>query len=112
MRINFNDVKDFPRDRKTMVKYEDKGIWFGEYRDGKLVGITNLHNKKIKSVYVLPEYRNQGIAYKLINEASQGVEGCHTLALDTSKNVFEKCGFKVIKKHEYKLGNVYTMVKE
>lgn len=110
--INFNEVKDFPRDYKTMVAYRDKGVWFGEYQDGKLVGITNLDGKKIKSVYVLPEYRHRGIAYKLINEASQGIDGCYTLALDTSKSIFEKCGFKVIKKKEFKLGNVYTMRKE
>ena len=109
MRITFSEIKDFPRDKKTMVKYQDSGLWFGEYQDGKLVGITNLNKNKIKSVYVLEEYRHKGIAKRLIEEAMSYCDNCTTLALDTSKNIFESCGFKVVKETKCKFGNVYYM---
>lgn len=110
MIIDYKDVISFPRDKKTMVEYVDKGVWFGEYRDDKLVGVTNLvNNNKIKSVYVLKEYRGQGIAYKLITEALSQCEKCKTLALDSSKDLFMKCGFTINKITEYKLGTVYDM---
>ena len=49
------------------------------------------------------------IAKRLIKEAMSYCDNCSTLALDTSKNIFESCGFKVVKETKCKFGNVYYM---
>lgn len=110
--IQFKDVTFKPS--KGMVKFDDKGQWYGYYLDNSLVGVLQLVKSKIKSLYIHEDYRRQGIALKLIEEVMKlsDLKVYRTLALETSKGVFERAGFKTVKVNEYKLGTVYRMIKE
>ena len=57
------------------------GRYLLAYDNNKLIGITGLYyNQELKRYEIdwtgtHPEYRHKGIAYRLINEASQGIVG-------------------------------------
>jgi GNAT superfamily N-acetyltransferase len=85
--------------------------YFGYYIDDKLVGVNSGHTTALitfrsRGLYVLPEYRNQGIGLKLLK---------HTIKFGFEKytddivwsyprkealNVYEKAGFKKISDFE------------
>lgn len=107
--INF-EVKNF---YSTSLKDDDK-ILFGYYQNDILVGYLYLLEKYtnnvkgyfIDALYVEEEYRNQGYASKLINEALSYAEGNEGKYIDINvmnANIVAKELYKNIGFNEFKI---------
>lgn len=109
----------------------DFSHFFGEEIDGKLVGYvcvrTLMEEAQICNIAVLPDYRRQGIATRLLEHVAQfGKEvGCQRSELEVNmQNVpavelYKKCGYEVagIRKNFYRRSrypsrDAYTMLKQ
>jgi len=85
--------------------------------DNKIVGVGALDNDELKTLYVLPEYRNRGIGSKLIEarEKRARLKGIKKLFLYThpsSEKFHLDNGFKIVKKFNDKAMDVVYMEKE
>ena len=92
-------------------------------QDDKVIGMINFHKMidyaEIIDIVVLPEYRQKGIASKLIEKALQELELCEiTLEVKESNEkaikLYSKYEFKIIseRKNYYKNESAYIMKRE
>lgn len=102
-----------PEERKAHCDWSDDSFVIGAFEDERLVGIVGLrretrvksrHKALVIGMYVLPEYRAQGLGGllmdKLIQEARQ-LPGLDRLGIfvvsgnDGAKRLYDRCGFVV-----------------
>lgn len=115
-------------------EYEnDFSHMFGEKTaDGTVVGYacvrTLYEEAQLCNVAVLPEYRRQGIATRLLETVSEfaKVQGCERCELEVNTaniaaiELYKKCGFEIVgtrpnfykRTKRYPTRDAYTMVKE
>ena len=91
-------------DRSIITNDEIKVTYFGAEIDGKIVGVNSgykLNGYRSRGLYVLPEYRNRGVAQKLLKytiHESQRLNMIYIWSIPrkSALNVYKKCGFKII----------------
>lgn len=125
-------VKKSAEEQYVDLSVDPLGTYYGyfikEEDKEKCVGIVclkhmNFYSSEVKHLYVLPEYRGQGIAKKLVTHATnKGFEHSQIITLTTletnerSRNVVESVGYKLLKKFEYRIPGrfvcLYHIVKE
>jgi len=101
---------------KDWENFEDYDLFLIVEEDGKIVGSIAIKDcgkgiGKLKRMYVLKEYRNKGIAQKLITRALEFSKKIKlkkiTLATDarlhSANHLYEKNGFKVINDLNWKI---------
>lgn len=94
----------FPKGYDISIYKKYKPTYFGYSIDGNIIGVNSGHKTsdndyRSRGLLVLPEFRNKGVAVKLleatINQAKE--EGCNivwTIPRDTSLNAYYKAGFE------------------
>ena len=104
---------------------------FGEVVEDKIVGYvcvrTIYEEAQICNIAVLPEYRRQGIATKLLATVAEfsATEGCERCELEVNVantpaiEMYKKCGYEIAgtrvnfyRRSRYPSRNAYTMIKK
>lgn len=106
---------------KEHVDIDDRALlWWGAYHDGELIGCCGARfvgksTIRMKGLFVVKEYRGQGIGSKLVDWATTGAvfifmpTAVTAFATDMSKPIFEKWGLPL--DHTNKNG-IHFMKKE
>lgn len=102
---------------KTQYRYFNDGEIIAECICYEYDTISNFDWVLIADIQVLPEYRRQGFASKLIETAEQHTpknKGLYVLVKADNKpaiNLYEKQGFEIIKSYKIKDAPYYIMCK-
>ncbi|MEI6238285.1 MAG: GNAT family N-acetyltransferase [bacterium] len=116
VKLNTEGKKEFIREfkdapKRRMDDYDFYGVYDGDKIIGGIVinikpdhfhfkGLGLLPKVIVEFLFVLKEYRNQGIGKKLFDIASKyDSVGLRTggMTTDTAKNMYTKAGFKVVR---------------
>ena len=118
-RVSVDEVKacGFKPEPHT-VAFDGADEWFA-YRVGEniaaVLGVSDRHGGKyISSCYTAPEYRRRGLQSMLVLYVCELYPNCKKIAhcLDSSKHIFEQCGFQHYRTVYYKYGTQYFMKRE
>lgn len=97
------------------VQFNDDGVWYAYLYAGKIESVLCVSDKHggkyISSCYTSPEYRKRGLQSSLIMRVCEDYPESKIIAhcLQSSKRVFEGCGFYCYKTVNYKYGTQYFM---
>lgn len=96
----------------------DQGVWLGWFEAGRLAGWVRVFPEgsawMLEDVYVLPEFRNRGLATALIEEARAGRSPLWLICDDEMIGFYNRLGFSLAEKHEFPeaLATLYSAKKE
>lgn len=115
--VSLEEIKacGFKPEPHTVAFGGDVEEWFAYTLGDKIVsvlGVSDRHGGKyISSCYTLPEYRRRGLLSMLILEVIDRYEGQKLVShcLESSKDIFARCGFMCYKTVNYKHGTQYFM---
>lgn len=105
-------IKEARRKRISFIKDVQ---YYGYYDDDKLVAIAGIKNykkvAKLKSSYVIPEYRNKGIYSELVKHRISVIEQniIETNALKENSKYLQTIGFQLIR--SYQIADLLRYVK-
>lgn len=102
----------------NLIKMAEKKELFVAIDNGIIIGVAAVEDNDISTVFILPEYQNQGIGKKLMKKVEDVAKnnGFREVKLNASINALEfykKIGYKKGKRVEKEnLGVTYEMIKE
>jgi N-acetylglutamate synthase-like GNAT family acetyltransferase len=94
-------------DLDSMLIYTPEATHYGYFEDNEMLGIIAVkkirNTYRIKSLYVLPDYRKRGVGNKLIGYLVKDEYDYDCYATTHSYNLFHKNGFEPVKEYKNKV---------
>ncbi len=112
--------EDLPKVKAQHLSFSPKETYFGLYIEDKLVSIAGFKwmgkdRVRLCSNYTYPEHRNRGYMRQLLEAMIMNIIPQDVIidarCLETSWRIYQKLGFKLLEKKQYKTFDIYIMEK-
>lgn len=107
--VGYNDIKEYIKEaEREHLTFNKKAVYYAGIIEGNIVGFVGVmyyQNKAVlKSDYVLPEYRKQGIyralnSYRMLKIIEKGIKKVEANLTDKSLPLHLRLGAKIIKRY-------------